>query len=379
MIGVEPHRRWWSGPRRRGRRRGHAVRRAGRPRCRCRTPASTSCTPAPRTSSAPAASPGWPRPNGCCGPAARSRSSTWTPPSPPYGDWMRADIPRYDPAAVERFFDRAGLLAAPGARPAGGSRTGRPSRRCCASSSPGRSPSGRSPRPRGLALPVGYRLHVRRKDAGRDRGALDAGAPPPAGTPDARAGHSIPWSACVRPAVPYLEPLVAAAWWTVGAAALDGGPARSCWPPGSASPPRLVIALRRRHGARRTAAAGRARPAAAAARLTAALVAVGRHRAGLLSGAASWPSRWPACWSASALMLLSSVLDERVAAGRRAAALMVLGAAGALLALDSAGQLYPQGVVGLVAGAAALAGRRAAHRACCAELRGARSECPRPR
>jgi SAM-dependent methyltransferase len=27
----------------------------------------------------------------------------------PYGDWMRADIPHYDPAGVERFFDRAGF------------------------------------------------------------------------------------------------------------------------------------------------------------------------------------------------------------------------------------------------------------------------------
>ncbi|MGU3433493.1 class I SAM-dependent methyltransferase [Actinomycetes bacterium M1A6_2h] len=27
----------------------------------------------------------------------------------PYGDWMRADLPRYDPAAVERFFDAQGF------------------------------------------------------------------------------------------------------------------------------------------------------------------------------------------------------------------------------------------------------------------------------
>jgi hypothetical protein len=50
-----------------------------------------------------------------------------------------------------------------------------------------------------------------------------------------------------------------------------------------------------------------------------------------------------------ALILLSSQLDERIflAAG---GALMVLGAVGALLALDSAGNMYPQGLVGLVAG-----------------------------
>lgn len=28
---------------------------------------------------------------------------------PPYGNWMRADLPRYDPAAAERFFDRKGF------------------------------------------------------------------------------------------------------------------------------------------------------------------------------------------------------------------------------------------------------------------------------
>jgi hypothetical protein len=29
--------------------------------------------------------------------------------SEPYGGWMRADLPQYDPAAVERFFARAGF------------------------------------------------------------------------------------------------------------------------------------------------------------------------------------------------------------------------------------------------------------------------------
>src|SRR6185436_16169230 len=28
---------------------------------------------------------------------------------PPYGGWMRADIPRYDPLAAERFFARQGF------------------------------------------------------------------------------------------------------------------------------------------------------------------------------------------------------------------------------------------------------------------------------
>jgi SAM-dependent methyltransferase len=29
--------------------------------------------------------------------------------APPYGDWMRADIPHYDPVAAERFFTRQGF------------------------------------------------------------------------------------------------------------------------------------------------------------------------------------------------------------------------------------------------------------------------------
>lgn len=29
--------------------------------------------------------------------------------APPYGEWMRADLPHYDPVRVQRFFDRAGF------------------------------------------------------------------------------------------------------------------------------------------------------------------------------------------------------------------------------------------------------------------------------
>jgi SAM-dependent methyltransferase len=85
---------------------------------------------------------------------------------PPYGDWMRADLPRYNPARVERFFERAGFslrrvetvwrfpdratleavlrieFSAPVAERA-------------------------ISETRGLALPVGYRLHVRRKEMAR--------------------------------------------------------------------------------------------------------------------------------------------------------------------------------------------------------------------
>jgi SAM-dependent methyltransferase len=83
----------------------------------------------------------------------------------PYGAWLRADLPRYDPAAVQRFFDRHGFetrrvdtvwrfadratleavlrieFSAPVAR------------RAIAETA-------------GLTIPVAYRLHVRRKASG---------------------------------------------------------------------------------------------------------------------------------------------------------------------------------------------------------------------
>ena len=63
---------------------------------------------------------------------------------PPYGDWMRADIPHYDPVAAERFFARQGfslrrIRDRPGASP-----TARPARPCCASSSRPPWPTARS-------------------------------------------------------------------------------------------------------------------------------------------------------------------------------------------------------------------------------------------
>lgn len=83
----------------------------------------------------------------------------------PYGDWMRADLPRYRPDRVERFFDRhgftchrvdtvwrfetrAGLEAVLRIE-----FTARTARRAIASVS-------------GLTLPVGYRLHIRRRPTG---------------------------------------------------------------------------------------------------------------------------------------------------------------------------------------------------------------------
>ena len=83
----------------------------------------------------------------------------------PYGSWLRADVPGYDPAAVQRFFDRHGFgtirvdtewrfLDRESLRrvlriefsPA-------VARRAIAETA-------------SLSIPVGYRLHVRRRPAG---------------------------------------------------------------------------------------------------------------------------------------------------------------------------------------------------------------------
>jgi SAM-dependent methyltransferase len=83
---------------------------------------------------------------------------------PPYGRWMRADLPRYDPARVEAFFaeqgfsmlrlptvwrfpDRAGLEAVLHIE-----FSREVAARAIAETS-------------GLTVPVGYRLHVRRKES----------------------------------------------------------------------------------------------------------------------------------------------------------------------------------------------------------------------
>jgi hypothetical protein len=149
--------------------------------------------------------------------------------------------------------------------------------------------------------------------------------------------------------VPYLEPIVGAAWWTVGAAALDGGIGTVVLAVGLGVTGVLVMALRNWLGA------GEPLPRRGRGRflrllgVTAALVAVAATALGRLSwGELAVPVA--AAIVGVALLMLSSQLDERslLALG---GAVMVLGAAGALLALDSSGQLYPQGVVGLVTGA----------------------------
>jgi SAM-dependent methyltransferase len=83
----------------------------------------------------------------------------------PYGDWMRADLPTYDPAEIDTFFDRAGFAC----------------RRVCATwrftdrasleavlriEFSARVAARAVAEVSGLRFPVGYRILVRRKPAG---------------------------------------------------------------------------------------------------------------------------------------------------------------------------------------------------------------------
>lgn len=152
-----------------------------------------------------------------------------------------------------------------------------------------------------------------------------------------------------RRPVPFLEPVIGGLWWTVGAAALPGGAGTVVLAAGLGFAAWLVVTLRRRPGATRPLPAGHRVRLLRVVSITVVLV-VG---AAVALGATGWGELTVplACAMVGvALLPVSSLLDERplLAVG---AALMVLGAVGALLALGSAGQLYPQGVVGLVAGA----------------------------
>jgi hypothetical protein len=152
-----------------------------------------------------------------------------------------------------------------------------------------------------------------------------------------------------QPAVPYLEPVVAAAWWTTGSAALDGGLSTAVLAAGLGVTGGLLVAQHRRQGwGPRLPGSDRGRLLRTVG-ITLGLIAGGGAALGYFSlGELVVPL---ACVLVGiAAMTLAPVLGERVlvAAG---GALLVLGAAGALLALDSAGRAYPVGVVGLTAGA----------------------------
>ncbi|MHA6793278.1 hypothetical protein ACVGVM_07120 [Pseudonocardia bannensis] len=154
-----------------------------------------------------------------------------------------------------------------------------------------------------------------------------------------------PIRAAGEAALPYLEIAVGAVWWIVGSLALAGGPGTVVLAAGIGATGLLWTAVRRRQGA--GAALG---PGLRAKVIRLAAVAVGLVVvSGALLGAVGWDELAVpvACVLIGALLFpLSSVLEERswVAAG---AVLMVLGAGGALLALDTAGQAVPQGLVGM--------------------------------
>ncbi|WP_214407885.1 hypothetical protein, partial [Pseudonocardia lacus] len=148
--------------------------------------------------------------------------------------------------------------------------------------------------------------------------------------------------------VPYMEPVVAAAWWTVGTTALEGGTGTLVLAVGLGLCGGLLVALRRRHGT------GSRLPSGARGRLlrtvvvTAALLAVSGSVLGFF-GLGELVVPVGAVLVGLASISLASVLDERplVAVG---GLMLVLGATGAVLALRSAGTIYPVGVVGLLAG-----------------------------
>jgi SAM-dependent methyltransferase len=80
---------------------------------------------------------------------------------PPYGDWMRADLPRYDPAAVEAFFAAQGFSLR--RIPSAWRFPDRATRDAVLRIEFGRGVAERAIAATvGLEIPVGYRLHVRR-------------------------------------------------------------------------------------------------------------------------------------------------------------------------------------------------------------------------
>jgi hypothetical protein len=150
-----------------------------------------------------------------------------------------------------------------------------------------------------------------------------------------------------QPAVPYLEPLAAAAWWTVGAAALDAGTGTVLLAGGLGLTAALLVFLRRRHGSGARLRSGERGSLLRTLGITAALAAVTGTVLGFFGiGELAVPV-------ICALVGVAAISLARVLAARSlllaGGALLVLAATGALLALDSAGRLYPQGMVGMVA------------------------------
>jgi hypothetical protein len=150
--------------------------------------------------------------------------------------------------------------------------------------------------------------------------------------------------------VPYLETALGGIWWIVGAVALGGGLNTVVLAAGIGVVAALVVALRQRYGGGEPLASGRR--GRLLRLIVGSLVAIAVSAAGLgYLGYAELSIPVACAVVGVALVMASSVLDARtlVAAG---SVMLVLGAVGAVLALGSAGPLYPHGLVGLGAGAA---------------------------
>jgi hypothetical protein len=151
------------------------------------------------------------------------------------------------------------------------------------------------------------------------------------------------------PTVPFLEPLLGGLWWTVGALALAAGPGTVVLAAGIGVTGGLVVGLRRRYGlGEPLPPGGRGRLLRVGVPLAVLAVAAGPLLG--MAGLAELAVPVACALTGMALVAAASTLDERLllAAG---GALLVLAATGALFALDAAGTLYPQGLVGLAAGA----------------------------
>lgn len=152
-----------------------------------------------------------------------------------------------------------------------------------------------------------------------------------------------------RPVVPIFEPLVGGLWWIVGAVALDAGTGTVVLAAGLAVIVGLTLTVRRRFGAgAELPPGGRRRLLRTMVVATALTIGVAVGLGYLNLGEVAVPVA--AAVSGLALFGVSSQFGERMllAAG---AAMMVLGATGALVALSSVDDVFSQGVVGLVSGA----------------------------
>lgn len=158
--------------------------------------------------------------------------------------------------------------------------------------------------------------------------------------------------------VPAFEVWVGLAWWTVGAVALDPGVGTVVLAAGLVATGWLVLTVRRTHGSGVPLRRGGRAELLRRAGVTLGLIAA-------LSMAAAWLG-WGELLAPAACVLVG-IAVARLAGllGARSVlvvgwALAALGVAGGVLALNTPGQLYGQGLVGL--GAAVLLWLAGAHR-----------------